>query len=142
MPGKFNESGIHFQYPENWKLEREQNDDGFTITLQSPGTAFFMFCLREDSPAPAEMADTALEALREDYPQLEADDRTETFAGQMALGHDIQFFSLDLVNTCWTRCFMSPQGTVLVLCQTSDIESAGNEPVLRAICASMKVDED
>ena len=60
----------------------------------------------------------------------------------MAVGHDIQFFSLDLTNTCWTRSFYSARGTVLVMCQTSDLELEKNEPVLRAICASLEAEQD
>ena len=33
-------------------------------------------------------------------------------------------------------------GTVLVLCQTNDLELEEYEPVLRAICASLRVEEE
>ena len=33
----------------------------------------------------------------------------------MAVGHDINFFSLDLTNTCWTRSLYGDRGTLLVL---------------------------
>jgi hypothetical protein len=140
MPALFEETGIRFQYPENWRLEREDNDSGWTVSVHSPGTAFIMICLRQDRPTTDELADTALEALREDYPDLEAEDCFESLAGQPAVGHEIQFVSLDLINTCWTRSFYSPHGTVLVLCQVTDHEKM--EPVLRAICASMKVEDE
>jgi hypothetical protein len=142
MAATFEEDGIRFQYPENWKLEREEDETGWTASVQSPGTAFFMVCLRDDLPTPNELAETALDALREDYPDLEAEEQVETLAGQMAVGHDIRFFSLDLTNTCWTRSFYSARGTVLVMCQTSDLELEKNEPVLRAICASLKAEQD
>ena len=32
-----------------------------------------MLCLRQDQPDPAQVADTALETLREEYSELEAD---------------------------------------------------------------------
>jgi hypothetical protein len=142
MPAAFDEGGIRFQYPDNWKLEREDSDTGWTVSLQSPGTAFVMVCLREDLPSTDELAEAALDALREEYPELEADDRTESIAGQPAVGHDIRFFSLDLTNTCWTRSFYTPGGTVLVMCQTSDLDLEKNEPVLRAICASLEVEDE
>jgi hypothetical protein len=138
---EFKAEGIEFQYPENWELVREENEDGWTVSVQSPDTAFLMISLRADMPAPEEMAETALEALREDYPELEAEDSLGAFAGQPALGHDIRFFSLDLTNTAWTRCFYSAYGTVLVLCQFNDLEAEINEPVLKAICASMQVED-
>ncbi len=140
MTGQFNETGIRFSFPTNWKMEREENSEGWTVLVQSPDTAFMMVCLRMDMPAAEDLIDTTLTALKDDYPQLESEECSERFAGQPAIGHDIEFFSFDLTNTCWTRSFYSPNGTVLVLCQTCDQE--GNESVLRAMCASMKVDEE
>lgn len=142
MVAEFEELGIRFQYPENWTLEREDNDSGWTVSVQSPGTAFWMMSLRADMPAPEEMAEAALGALREDYPDLEAEDCVEALAGQPALGHDIRFISLDLTNTAWTRSLYSPGGTLLILCQTSDLELEAHGPILRAISASLAVDED
>jgi hypothetical protein len=142
IAAEFDEDGIHFRYPDSWKLEREQNENGWTVSLQSPDTAFFMICLREDQPDPVKMADTALEALREEYQDLEAEDCVDLMAGKSAVGHDIRFFSFDLTNTCWTRSFDSPRGTVLVMAQVNDLEHETNEPLLRAICKSIAVDEE
>ena len=142
MVAQFEEAGVRFKYPENWRLEREENESGWTVSVHSPETAFLMLCLREDMPRTDEMAETALEALREEYPDLEAEDCVDSLAGQPALGHDIRFFSFDLTNTCWTRSFYSTQGTVLLLCQFNDLETDRNEPVLRAICASLEVENE
>lgn len=142
MAAAFAESGIRFRYPENWKLEREDNDTGWTVSVQSPGTAFLMVCLRQDMPTTDSLAEAALAALKEDYPELEADDCVDSVAGQPAVGHDIRFFSLDLTNTCWTRSFYTTYGTVLLLCQTNDLELEQNGAVLRAICASLEVEND
>jgi hypothetical protein len=142
MAVRFDDGGIRFSYPENWRLEREENETGWTVSLQSPGTAFMMVCLREDLPTPDQLAEAALDALRDDYPGLEADDCVDNLAGQPAIGHDIRFISLDLTNTCWTRCFYSSEGTVLVLCQTNDLELEQHEPVLRAIWKSLEVDQE
>jgi hypothetical protein len=100
-----------------------------------------MLSLREDMPSTDQMADTALAALREEYPDLEADDCVDSLAGQPAVGHDICFISFDLPCTCWTRSFYSSRGTVLVLCELNDLELEKNEPVLRAICASLEVED-
>jgi hypothetical protein len=138
----FNNEGISFQYPENWRLEREDNEDGWSVSVQSPGTAFLTVYVREDMPAPAELADTALDALRDVYKQLDVEDCVDTVAGQPAIGHLIRFFSLDLTNTCWTRSFYCAAGTVLVMWQANDLELEQREPVLKAICASLAVAED
>ena len=138
---QFQEDGIAFQYPENWRLDRESTDEGWTVLVQSPDTAFLVVSFDPNLPTTEEMAETALEALREDYPELESEPHVDTLAGQMAVGHDVRFFSLDLTNTCWIRSFYSDAGTVLVMCQSNDLELEQNEPIIRAICASMRVEE-
>ena len=142
MVTQFDESGIRFRYPENWRLDREDSEEGWTVTIQSPETAFLMICLREDAPTTDEVVDIALDALREEYPDLEADDCVDSLAGQPAIGHDIRFFSLDLTNTCWLRSISTPPGTLLVMWEANDLELEKNEPVLRAICASLEVEEE
>ena len=142
MTAQFQENGIRFLYPENWQMEREDTDAGWTVSVQSPGTAFFLVSYDGAMPEPVLMADTALEALRSEYPELESDAALESLAGQPAVGHDVQFFSFDLTNTCWTRSIYTARGTMLVLCQFNDLESDTNEPVLRAICASLEVADE
>jgi hypothetical protein len=142
MTRQFQEEGISFRYPDNWQLEREEGEDSWTVMLQSPGTAFLTLTCDHDMPAQEEVAEATLEALRAEYPGLEATACVDTLAGQMAVGHDIQFFSLDLTNTCWTRSIYTEAGTILVLCQVNDLELQQYEPVLRAVCASLRVDEE
>jgi hypothetical protein len=141
MPQTFQEDGLSFRYPDGWRIEREESDSGWTVLLQSPGTAFLTVTADGTLPTVEDMAETALEALRSEYPSLEAEEHIDTVAGQMAFGHDMRFFSLDLTNTCWTRCFYSGVGTVLVLAQTSDLDLEEYEPALRAICASLRIEE-
>ena len=122
-------------------MEEEQADGGWNVSLQSPGTAFLILSCDEGLPTTEDVAATALEALRAEYPGLEAEPRVEKLAGQMAVGHDIEFFHLDLTNTCWTRSFYTDAGTVLVLCQSSDLEAETYLPALRAVCASLALVE-
>jgi hypothetical protein len=142
MIERFEDEGIRFKYPKTWQLEREENETGWTISLQSPDTAFLTISLREDMPSVDRMAETALAALREEYPDLEAENCVDSLAGQPAVGHDIRFFSFDFTNTCWTRSFYSSRGTFLVLCQANDLELETHGRVLKAICASLELDED
>jgi hypothetical protein len=139
MTARFAEDGIQFLYPENWEMDRQETGGGWTVSVQSPETAFFMLCYDAEGPESATMADTALEALRSEYPALESDEVVESLAGQPAVGHDVRFFSLDLTNTCWLRSFSCDSGTVLVMWQANDLELDRLGPVLRAICASIQV---
>src|SRR5207245_4530084 len=139
MVETFEDESIRFRDPENGRLEREDNDTGWTVVGQSPDTAFAMISLNDESPSVESMAETALTAMREDYPDLEADSCVDSLAGRPAVGYDIRFFSFDLTNTCWIRSFYSSRGTMVVMCQVTDLELETNEPVLRAIFASLAV---
>jgi len=63
----------------------------------------------------------------------------DSVAGQPAVGHDIQFFSLDLTNTCCLRSFTCRAGTILLLWQFTDLDAEQLDPVLKAIVASWRV---
>jgi hypothetical protein len=141
MPALFQRDGIRFQYPESWRLTREDADTGWTVSVQSQDTAFFMLTFDANMPEVGQVADTVLEALRSDYPDLEADDAVESLAGQPALGHNIRFFSLDLTNTCYTRSFYSGAGTILLMWQANDLELDAVEPIFKAICKSLRLEE-
>lgn len=141
MTQHYQEDGVSFDYPDDWKLDREESADGWTVQLQSPGTAFLTLTCDWSGASIEEIADAALDALKAEYPTLEVQPKVDTLAGQMAVGHDIQFFSLDLTNTCWTRSFYLADGVALLLCQCNDLELEQYEPTLRAICASLAVEE-
>jgi hypothetical protein len=141
MIREFAEDGVRFRYPADWEYQREESADGWTATVSSPGTAFFLLGLRTDGSSPDEVAGAVLAALTEDYPELESEPRVESVAGQPAVGHDVQFFSLDLTNTCRTRCLEVPAGTLLVLCQFSDFDGPRHEETLGAMLASLTVED-
>ena len=47
MTKLFQEDGISFRYPANWVLEREEGDGGWTVSVQSPDTAFLVVAAPE-----------------------------------------------------------------------------------------------
>jgi hypothetical protein len=143
MIAEFTRLGVSFRYPANWKLETEDSSDAeWAATVQSPVTAFVLVSLRPDARDPADLADQTLEALKADYQELDAENRVETIAGQVAIGHDIDFLTVDTTITCRTRCLETPAGPLLVMCQTSEIDRAEHDPVLRAIIASLHIEDD
>lgn len=139
----FERDGIRFQYPANWVLETEDGGDGeWSVSVQSPETAFLLMTLRPDADNAAELADQTLAALKAEYKELDETNAVGTFAGQLAIGHDIDFLTLDIPVTCWTRCSQTLAGPLLVMCQVTELERERNEPVLRAICASMTIEDE
>jgi hypothetical protein len=141
MPAVFEQDGIRFLYPENWTLERTELEDGWSVTVQSPDTAFFSVTYEIGEADMASPAESALNALQEEYPMCEFDSAVETLAGQPAVGYDVRFYSLDLTNTAWIRSFACEDGCVLVLCEVNDLELDRNGPVLKAICKSLVIED-
>jgi hypothetical protein len=139
----FDRDGISFRFPGNWPVETEDAEDGgWAITISSPGTAFALVSLRPDASDPADLADQTLEVLRSDYKELDSENRVETIAGRMAIGYDIDFLTVDVPVMCRVRCLETLAGPLLVLTQSAEPDFAANDPVLRAIVASLTVEEE
>lgn len=142
MSQVFTRSGIRFEYPANWKLEFEDSDSGWSASVFSPETAFAMVSFHPDEDDPARLADFALDAMRENYSDIESEMSVETMAGVPSVGYDVGFFALDLTNSCWIRCFAVDAGCVLVLCQCTDEELHSNALILHAIRASITIEDE
>lgn len=75
MPATFDNLGISFQYPDNWQLDEEDIRAGQSaVTVFSPGGAFWSVAMHTKSAAePMQMAEAALEAMRKEYDELDAE---------------------------------------------------------------------
>lgn len=133
MTELFDDHGVRFEYPSEWETEVTEDGSLTSISAVSPGgLAFLLVTLDSSRPAPRDVLDEAVSALRDEYPQLEAADATEMIGGHTAVGQDVQFISLDLVVSCVLRSFRSPVRTVLILCQWADVELGDPEAALAA----------
>jgi hypothetical protein len=139
MLGIYDDRGIRFEYPPDWEVEVSDDGPRTSVTVQSPaGPAFAMVTVDDSRPEPGEMVDEALGALRDEYPGLDAYPARETIDGHPAVGHDVEFISLDMTNTCVLRCFRTPRRTVFVLAQWSDLEDDDPETALAALRKSLE----
>jgi hypothetical protein len=136
----YDDHGIRFEYPFDWELDVTDDGPRSTVTVQSPGgLAFALVTVDDDRPAPAGLADEALAALKEEYPTLDAFPALETIDGHKAVGHDVEFVSLDLNNAGVIRAFQTPRRTIFLLAQWSDdLEGEEAEQPLRALRRSLE----
>jgi len=146
MPSAFEQSGLRFEYPENWALEHSSNDasDGTAedkieqVVVSSPNTAFWHL---SKYPAAADLEllfDEALAALRSEYKDMETEPADEmAVEGRRLAGFDVNFICLDLTNTCWLRGFQTEDATFLLFCQAEDREFAQVNLVFQAMLASL-----
>ncbi len=139
MQGVYDDRGIRFEYPADWEMEVTDEGTLTTVSIQSPGgLAFALVTVDDSGPDPAEVADQALMAMREEYPALDAVPAREPLNGFDAVGHDVEFISLDMTNACAIRCFRTPRRTVLVFGQWSDLEDEESIAILRDVRNSLE----
>jgi hypothetical protein len=118
----YDEAGVRFEYPSNWDLDVASEGPVTTVEVQDPGGLAFAWVRIDTScPDPAAVADEVLEAMRQEYPDLDAVPADEVLHDQRATGYDIEFFSLDFANAATIRCFRTASRTVLVFGQWSDL---------------------
>ena len=137
MAANFDKLGIHFQYPENWQLDESEALQGNqVVTVYSPGGAFWSVMIHPPTASPETLAATALQAMREQYDELDAEEVHENVAGQDLIRYDMNFYCLDLTNTAQVRSFRAPGAAYVIFCQADDREFADIEVVFRAITTS------
>ncbi len=138
MPLKFEKLGISFQYPDNWTLDEEDALVGRrSVTVYSPGGAFWSVAAHPRSADPARLAKAAVEAMKQEYEGLEAQETRQALAGRELIGYDLNFYYLDLTNTAQIRCLRTQRTTYTVFCQAEDREFDRIELVFQAITASL-----
>jgi hypothetical protein len=138
MPAVFAKLGIRFLYPDNWELdEKEALAGNPSVTVYSPGGAFWSIDVHPADVNRQELTEAALAAMRQEYDELDAEAVREEAAGRELVGYDLNFYCLDLTNSALIRAVRAGPATYLILCQAEDREFAQLEPVFRAITASV-----
>jgi|SRR5208282_1604431 len=138
MPAIFDNLGITFQYPDNWLLDEEEMRAGQSaVTVCSPGGAFWSVAVHSGLAAPARMAQAALDAMRKEYDDLEAEPINETVAGHELIGFDLNFFYLDLTNTAGIRSLRVDGITYTIFFQAEDREHREIGQVFEAMTFSL-----
>jgi len=137
MPAEFHKLGISFQYPENWTLDEEDALAGRrSVTIFSPGGGFWSVSIHPHRTEPGELAKAAVEAMQDEYKELEVEEIKETMAGRQTVGYDLNFYYLDLTNTAKVRCLQTDKATYSIFCQAEDREFDQLQMVFRAITKS------
>jgi hypothetical protein len=141
MPGKFDKLGISFQYPENWTVDEKDLVEGRrSVTVYSPGGAFWSVTLHSQRADPDELAQAVIEVMRQEYEDLEVEPARETVAGRDVAGYDLNFFYLDLTNTAQVRSLRNDRAVYVIFWQAEDRELAAIGRVFEAMTTSLLMD--
>lgn len=137
MPAEFNKLGVAFQYPENWTLDEGDALAGRkSVTVYSPRGPFWSISVHPSSADPLRLAKAAVDAMKAEYAELEAEEIQETIAGRETVGYDLSFYYLDLTSTASVRCIRTDRATYAVFCQAEDRDFDELEAVFRAMTTS------
>jgi hypothetical protein len=138
MPITFNRLGISFQYPDNWTLDDSDALLGHnSVTVYSPGGAFWSVAVHPSSADPAQLAAAIVETMRQEYEGLESEAAQETVADCVLTGWDLAFYCLDLTNTALVRSIQLGQNTYTIFCQADDQEFDRVRAVFQAMTTSL-----
>ncbi len=138
MTSVFEQSGLRFEYPENWTLDEASEDQLEQVVVSSPNTGFWHLTKYPHDVALESVFDEALAALRTEYEGMETEPAGDLDVEDHSLmGFNVYFICLDLTNTCWLRGFQTEEATYLLLCQAEDREFPQVSPVFQAMLASL-----
>ncbi len=142
MVRTFDDHGVRFRYPQQWELQQEPSESGVTISVNSPGTSFWSLTLDSDGPDPQALLQAAVNVFREEYQELDSYPVNAQICHRAALGRDLEFVCLDMLNSACLRVFRTGRFTALILYQGYDSELAETRPAMDAITASLECEGD
>lgn len=137
MPAHFQKPGISFLYPDNWVIDEDDVSGDRAVTVYSPGGGFWSLALHAGAADPVELADSALEAMKKEYQDIDVEEVNETLADRKMVGYDLGFFLMDFTNTAQIRAFKCNKATYTILCQAEDREFEQLQRVFQAITVSL-----
>jgi hypothetical protein len=138
----YSEHGIHFLYPPDWKLHREIQGATVAISVTSPETTFLTIWLMQERPNPQTMLDSALDAFEEDYDSVDLYRSETEICEYPSLKCDVEFVSLELINSATIYALRTGRFSVLILGQGTDHELEHSRPILEAMIDSFECDVD
>ena len=151
MSAVFDDFGVCFEYPENWQLGEPEHGLGhLTLSVTSPGTAFWTLSIYAADANLADLLAEAVATMRTEYRDLDVCD-AEPLAQQWGVvggpidegmvGYDLNFYCLDLTSSAYLRGFKTTSATYLLFFQSADLELDEVVPVFGAMTATLVRDQ-
>jgi hypothetical protein len=138
MVATYDRGGISFVYPDNWVVS-EESPQSFAqcVTVQSPGSGFWMVQVFQTDETPERLAEAALFSIEQDYDEIEVTRVEEDIEGTAAIGYDLHFYCLDFIVCSKVRSFSLAARTFVLVYQAEDNEFDRIGLVFSAMTASL-----
>lgn len=142
MPQMYDDHGIRFQFPDEWELNEDLNDNELSISINSPGTSFWSLTVDFENRSPEMLVKSAIDAFRQAYQDVDSYTVESKICGRPTVARDLDFLWLELTNSAFLRAFRTERFSALVLYQETDHELEESLPILELITHSLECDED
>ena len=145
MSKQYDNLGLKFLFPESWSIT-EESASGWprSVSLSTPDGGFWVAQLHSEGD-PRELTMQALQAMRDEYKQLESEPVLASIAGRDLHGFDMRFYCLDLlVGSAVRGVSLGPRGrwALLVMYQAEDREYDRLQPVFEAMISNLLANFD
>ena len=138
MTAIYEKLGVQFMYPENWEImDEDPTSEPRSLAAHNETGAFWSVTIYGTAVDDDEIADAALEALREEYEDLEVEPVAEDIGDFLASGYDVHFYVQQLVAAARIRTLRQGDQTLLLLCQAEDREFERLADVFHAMTLSL-----
>ncbi|MGY8768133.1 MAG: hypothetical protein ACKVH8_06860 [Pirellulales bacterium] len=134
MVAKYENFGIKFSYPENWKLQEDQRASWpHSVSVYSPNDAFWNVLVHEPGTNMESAAEAVKEAIEEEYEGVEVEPVEEKIEHLESKGYDLFFYCLDMLVQTRVRAIEAGDLRLLIICQGEDREFDKLNQVFSAI---------
>ncbi len=139
MTATYQKRGLHFLYPENWRLSDEGGASlPCSISLESPdGNAFWSLHLHESDADPDEILKDLIDHLENTYPDIEVSPFQDDRLGHHSTGVEAMFYCLDFLVRVRLQVFSSQRYQLLFWYQAEDRDFDKLELVFQAMTKSV-----
>jgi hypothetical protein len=139
MTATYQKRGLHFQYPENWRLLDDADADlPFSVSVETPdGNAFWSLHLYEPDNDPDELLKETISNLTETYPDMEISSYSGDFPNQNNSALETLFYCLDFLVRVRLQVVSVKKYQMVFWFQAEDRDFEKLELVFRAISQSL-----
>jgi len=138
----YDSNGVRFRYPAWWELDEQIQGNEVSITVSSPGTAFWSLTLLLEAPLPENVIESALQVYREEYEEIDIYPIETMLCHRSNVARDLEFVCLELINSAYLRAFRTGEFTALILYQGTDAELQACKQILEEISDSLECEGD
>lgn len=138
MPQWYEHNGLRFAYPENWRLEEEDNlDTPLDISLHTPGGGLWSLHSVPGGMSPGEAAQQVLKGIEAEFMEVEHESAQLQLLDHLWLGFEIRFFCFDYLVEGRIWAVRVPGRTLVCSYQCHDSDFEKLEQVFQAVMASL-----